>query len=396
MKKNILFVIDSLHCAGAEKSLVTLLRLLDYTKYSVDLQLFGYGGEFDKLVPKEVNFLSPLEYTIFSGLSIKDSILYSVKKLNFKMLTSRMKYSISLRKNERDCACQARLFWQSTRKVIKNNAEEYDIAIAYAQAIPTFYVAEKIKAKEKYTWINVSYRLNENERKFQKQYYDKYNNIVAVSESTKNIFLETFPNYRDKMMVIKDINDPNFICKMAEMGKDYEDNFNGIRLLTIGRLSNQKGYNMALEACKKLKEKGIDFRWYALGKGPLKEDIENYIKENGLEDNFILLGVTDNPYPFIKNCDIYVQTSKFEGFGIAIAEARILNKPIVTTRFDAVFTQMIHEKNGLVVDMNSDAICNGILEFINNKQLKEDVVHYLKAEKKGNLEELEKFYELIQ
>ena len=183
---------------------------------------------------------------------------------------------------------------------------------------------------------------------------------------------------------------------MSEQGQSYNDNYTGLRILTIGRLANQKGYDIALEACKILKEKEIEFKWYSLGIGPLKEEIEKYINENNLENNFKLLGVKSNPYPFIKDCDIYVQTSRFEGFGIAIAEARMLNKPVVTTRFDAVYNQMKDRKNGLVVDMNSQGIVNGILELINNKKLTNEIISYLKTEKMGNTEELEKFYKLIE
>ena len=182
---------------------------------------------------------------------------------------------------------------------------------------------------------------------------------------------------------------------MADSGQRYDDNFKGLRILTVGRLANQKGYDIALESCKMLKKKGIDFRWYSLGIGPLKEEIEEYIKNNDLKDEFKLLGVRANPYPYIKNCDIYVQTSKFEGFGLAIAEARMLNKPVVTTRFDAVYNQMIDRKNGLVVDMDAKGVTEGILELINNNELYNSIVEYLKTEKKGNIEELDKFYELI-
>ena len=171
--------------------------------------------------------------------------------------------------------------------------------------------------------------------------------------------------------------------------------FDGVKILTLGRLANGKRYDRAIEACKILKEKSINFRWYALGIGGLKEELKSKIRENGLENDFLLLGVKANPYPYIKRCDIYVQTSDFEGFGLAIAEARILNKPVVTTRFDAVYNQMIHRKNGLVVDMNAEAVANGILELIYNKELNNNIVEYLKREKKGNMEELDKFYDLI-
>ena len=393
--KKVLFVIDSLHCAGAEKSLTTLLSLLDYSKYDVDLQLFGYGGALEELVPKEVNILKPMEYIKFSSLSTKNAVIKSLKNMNFKMLSSRLKFSLAIRKDNYSNAQKARVYWQKVSNVIENNNKEYDIAISYAQGVPTFYVAEKVCAKKKLAWVNVSYKLEDEDRVFQEQFYDKYNKIVAVSDSAKKIFLETFPKYTDKLEIIYDINDADFIKKMSDQGQSYNDNYTGLRILTIGRLANQKGYDIALEACKILKEKGIEFKWYSLGMGPLKEEIEKYINENNLENNFKLLGVKSNPYPFIRDCDIYVQTSRFEGFGIAIAEARMLNKPVVTTRFDAVYNQMIDRKNGLVVDMNAESVVNGILELIQDKKITNEIIEYLKKEKKGNTEELEKFYKLI-
>lgn len=395
-KESILFVIDSLHCAGAEKSLITLLSLIDYTKYKVDLQLFGYGGALEELLPKEVNLLQPLNYTRFSMLSIKDAAIDSIRKMNFKMLNSRMKFSKEIRRYKYSNAQKARVFWQTASNVIEENKKKYDVAISYAQGIPTFYVAEKIKATKKYAWVNVSYKLSNEDKQFQEKYYDKYDNIVAVSDSAKNIFIETFPQYLSKTKIIYDINDPNFIIKMADNGVSYEDGYKGLRILTIGRLANQKGYDIALETCKLLKEAGIKFRWYSLGVGPLKEEIEKYINKNNLQEYFKLLGVKANPYPYIKDCDIYVQTSKFEGFGLAIAEARMLNKPVVTTRFDAVYNQIIDRKNGLVVGMNAKDVVNGILELINNRNLNNDILDYLRREKKGNKEELLKFYNLIK
>lgn len=393
--KTILFVIDSLHCAGAEKSLITLLSLIDYSKYEVDLQLFGYGGALERLLPKEVNLLKPLKYTSFCELSIKSAFKESIKRFNTKMISARLKFTVAIRKEKYSNAQKARIFWQKVSDVIEDNEKEYDIAISYAQGIPTFYVADKVKARKKYAWVNVSYRLKSNDKMFQNKYYEIYDNIIAVSDSAKAVFLETFPKFYDKVKIIYDINDSKFITKMSEIGESYEDNFSGLRLLTVGRLANQKGYDIALEACKILKDKGINFRWYSLGIGPLKSEIEEYIRKNNLEEHFILLGVRANPYSYIKDCDIYVQTSKFEGFGLAIAEARMLNKPVVTTRFDAVYNQMIDRKNGLVVDMDAQGVANGILELINNKELKNEIVEYLSKEKKGNIEELDKFYKLI-
>ncbi|WP_191565582.1 glycosyltransferase [Metabacillus idriensis] len=398
MKKNLLFVIESLECAGAEKSLITLLSLLDYSRYSVDLMLFSRGTLLEELVPKEVILLDPLKYSEFSNLDLKEALLFSIRKLKFRMLSSRLKYSFRIRneKYKDENVQKARIYWESVSSVIENNPKQYDAAISYAQGIPTFYVAEKTKAKKKFAWVNTSYKLDKKEKEFQNKFYACYNKIVAVSASAKEILLETFPDYSDKVKIIYDINNPKFIYNMSILGRGYDDKFNGIRILTIGRLAEGKGYDIALEACKKLKEKEVNFRWYALGKGPLKEKIENYIIENNLTKDFILLGVNANPYPFIKNSDIYVQTSRFEGFGLAIAEARMLNKPVVTTRFDAVYNQMKDGENGLVVDINSTAITEGIIKLIDNTELRNNIIKYLQSEKKGNVEEIEKFYQLIE
>lgn len=397
--KTILFVIDSLHCAGAEKSLITLLSLIDYSKYEVDLQLFGYGGELERLLPKEVNLLKPLKYTSFCELSIKSALRDSIKRFNIKMISARLKFTVAIRKEKYSNVQKARIFWQKVSDVIEDNEKEYDIAISYAQGIPTFYVADKIEARKKYAWVNTSYRLEGEERKFVKKYYDEYQEIIAVSHSAKDIFLNSFPEYFNKVNIIYDINDSNFINKMSllecdKVNEEIDDN-DYIKILTIGRLAYGKRYDRAIEASKILKNKGIKFKWYVLGIGPLEDELKKSIKDNNLKDNFILLGVKINPYPYIKKCDIYVQTSDFEGFGLAIAEARMLNKPVVTTRFDAVYNQMIDRKNGLVVDMDAKGVANGILELINNKELKNEIVEYLSKEKKGNVEELDKFYKLI-
>ena len=395
MKKKLLFVIDSLNCAGAEKSLTTLLNLIDYKDYEVDLQLFSYGGELEDLLPREANLLDKLKYTKFTEKSIKENLI-SIRNIeDIKMLKARIKFSYTIRKKHYTNPEKARLFWQINSNVIEESNIKYDIAISYAQGIPTFYVADKVNAEKKFAWVNTSYTLDKINKNFQKQFYKKYDNIVAVSDSARDIFIETFNEYKHKIKVIYDINDYNFISKMSNINKGYEDDFKGIKILTVGRLTMQKGYDLALDACKRLRDEGINFRWYALGKGPLENDIKKYITSNNLEDNFKLLGVKANPYPYIKNCDIYVQTSRYEGFGLAIAEARMLNKPVVTTEFDAVYNQMIQEKNGLVVKMNGEAIYKGIKRIIEDEKLKNNIVEYLKNEKKGNIEELNKFYELI-
>ncbi len=396
MKKKLLFVIDSLPCAGAEKSLITLLSQLDYEQYEVDLQLFAYGWTLDELVPKEVNFLPPLSYTNYSNQSLKQMILNCRNLTQFKMIVARLRYSLFIRKGHLTNAQMARLYWQSIGSVIEKNEKVYDVAISYAQGIPTFYVADKTRAAKKYAWVNVSYTLGEEDRLFQEKYYQAYERIVAVSESAEEIFLESFPMFKDRMTIIYDINDYQMIKRMSELEPEFKLDVPHLKLLTIGRLDHQKGYDIALEAARLLKERGILFTWYVLGKGGLYDEIKQTIQKYGLEKEFILLGITANPYPMIKQCDIYVQTSKFEGYGLAIAEARMLNKPVVTTKFDAVFNQMVHEKNGLVTTMDGVGVADGIERLLKEPDLYHAIVDYLNQEKKGNVEEIAYFYQLIE
>lgn len=395
MKKKLLFVIDSLDVAGAEKSLVTLLGLMDFSKYEVDLHLFAHGNLLEDLVPNEVNTLEPLKYTTFTGQNLKSALLQSMTKFNFSMLLSRIRFSLDIRKEDYSNPQKARIYWETAAKVIEANKKEYDVAISYAQGIPTFYVASKVNAKKKIAWVNVSYRLEKKDQLFQMKYYDQYDQIVAVSDSAKEVLIETFPSYSDKIVILYDINNPEFISNMANLGDGYGDSFDGIRILTVGRLAHSKGYDVALESCKQLKDEGLDFKWYVLGKGPLQNEMEQSIIQLGLQDHFILLGVKANPYPYIKNADLYVQTSRDEGFGLAIAEARMLNVPVVTTNFDAVYNQMIDGKNGLVVNRNADAVSDGIKKIIHDHELRKSIINYLQNEKKGNIEEIEKFYQLI-
>lgn len=394
MKKKLFFIIDSLSCAGAERSLISFLSTLDYTLYEVDLQLFRYGGEFEQFIPKQVNLLPPLAHTVFLEKKISQQLL----SFNLKSIISRLKYSIALRLSKISYNADiSRLYWIYISPIIPNCEKTYDVAIAYAQGTPTFYVAEKMKAKIKMAWVNASYHLSNINNIYQNNFYRNIDHIITVSDTVLEIFKENYPIYAHKMKVIWDIQNTTLIYNFAnakistQMGKEIPC------LLTIARLNKEhKGYDISLEACKILKERGINFKWYAIGRGPYKEEMEEYIAANNLQDTFILLGTTSNPYPYIKDCTLYVQTSRHEGYGLSIAEARILNRPVVTTEFDAVYNQMVPGKNGLVVKQDPVAVADAIERLLKDKELYNSIVAYQQQEKKGNQEEIEKFYQLVE
>lgn len=392
MKKRLLFVIDSLGIGGAEKSLVTLLNCIDYNKFDVYLQLFSRGGAFEKYVPKEVKFLEIPSYLKYCSTS------FFSKYFTLKRATARLRYSIGLRLNKKSThPDKARLFWTYTSKVLNKNKQQYDIAIAYSQGVPTFYVADKVSARKKIAWVNASLMIKGKTLDFNQKYYNKFNHIVAVSQSAKEILLNNLCLLNDKLTIIKDLIDENFINTLSnEPALGISTSFHPI-LLTVARLNNNhKGYDIALETCKILHYRGINFKWYALGDGSYRNDMVHYIEENNLQKKFILLGAKVNPYPYFKACDLYVQTSRHEGFGLSIAEARILNKPVVTTEFDAVWNQMVQGKNGIVVPIDATAVADAIQDLIENPKKMNAISDYQRTEKKGNIEELQKFYQLIE
>lgn len=388
MKKDLLFVIDSLHSGGAEKSLVSLLSTLDYNKFNVDLLLFNKSGLYIPLVPKQVNILEVPEYFEYSGEK-KD-------KKRLSIMIARIKNSVSIRNPYYKKKYHgAQITCKNILKTLDKQVKKYDVAIAYSQGLPTYYVSEKVEADKKLCWINTDYKKAGYNPSFDRSYYEKYNYMIAVSEKNKEVLESVYPEFRDKIRVIYDIISDKLVTKMANEGQGYTDKFDGIRILTIGRHVYLKGYDMAIEAAKLLKEDGINFRWYSIGEGILTEELKQKVTENGLEDNFIFLGTYINPYPFIKNCDIYCQPSRFEGFGMAIAEAKILQKTIIATNFDIVYDQIENMKNGLVVNMNSKDLYIGISEILNNKNLFGIISENLNNERISTESEISKLIKLL-
>lgn len=395
MKKKLLFVNESLTLAGGEKSLLALLSNIDPNKYEIDLQLFKYGGELEQFLPDYVNILPPFDYTNYLQLSLKESMISLLENDHLKYLFARLGYSFDLRKGKFNTLEKAKLYWENVKRVIPNSKKDYDVAIAYAHGIPTYYVSDKIKAKKKYAWINVNLNLSEKVKEYNYQYYKNYDRLIAVSKTTKLYMINEYPDLEKKYKIIYDILDYKSIIHLSEFGEIRFEN-DKTNILTVARLNkNQKGYDITLEACRILKERNFNFHWYAIGEGSYRSEMEAYISKHGLEKHFSLLGTTPNPYPYFKAADIYVQTSRHEGYGISIAEARLLNLPIVTTRFDTVFEQMIDGKNGLVVDLNPEAIADGIQKLINDKSLYDSIADYLKSEPKENLESVKKFDRMI-
>lgn len=393
--KKILFVIESLTLGGAEKSLVTLLSLMDYSQYDVDLLLFAQGGAFQQLLPKQVHLLPVPDYFAYNTIPWSRP-MDKIKRP--RMLLAQLRYSAALRIGKHNHTEKAVLLWEICKNCFKEMNQEYDVAIAYAQGVPTFFVAERVKAKKKAAWVNATYIPTGKYLKYIKPKYSCYDYINGVSEVIEKKIQEVFSIPNSKTVCIKDVLDVDFALKMAEMESSVQSDMNasGVKILTVGRFAGMKRYDLAVRAAKLLKDTGLSFTWYVIGDGELCNEIEKEIKESGVELQFILLGSRSNPYPYFKECDLYVQTSEYEGFGITLAEAKMFNKPIVTTNFPAVGEQFTNEKNGIIVDISAEGIAKGIMRMLNDSELRERCIANVRAEKKGNPEEIEKLYKMIE
>lgn len=396
-KKSILFVNESLACAGGEKSLLNLLAALDYNKYDVYLQLFKYGCPWDKYIDSRVKVLPPLPYALFTEMGLPKAILYAITHGKIKWLISRLRYSFGLRTHkELTNPDKAYLYWKYQAQCYDEIKSEYDYIIAYAQGIPTFYVADKSKPTIKsLAWVNATYLPESPCREFVQKRLDKIDIINAVSEPIKEVITKHWPSIFSKVTVFRDLINPKMIWEMSKENISFQPRKDVLTIMTLGRLSPQKGYDIAVSAASALKNRGLKFKWYVLGGGKLENAIRDDIERLGLDEHMVLLGIKSNPYPFLKFADIYVQTSRLEGFGLAIAEARLLNIPVVTTRFNTVFMQMKDGKNGLVTDMNGEAVADAIMKLASDKDLYNSIVEYLKQEPKGNLEKIDEFDNML-
>lgn len=357
--KRIVFVIESLNLGGAERSLITLLQNLDYDRYHVDLITFSPKGFFEEFVPKQVNRIQ-LSFPEITGF---DRIKYGIKR----------KFS----KNTH----AAQLFWPIVSKYFRIIQQDYDIAIAYNQGFSTYFVNEKIVAKVKYAWLNVDYLKAGYRMDLDYPVYRNFNKVIVVSPEARDSFNKALANLYEPLNIeiIKDISDSNVIRQQANAPLKVNFDSEKVNIVSVGRLVPIKGFDLAIEACNILKNKSINICWYILGAGKAEKALQTRIDSLGLSNEMHLLGADPNPYPYMKACDIYVQTSLFEGLGLTVIEATILQKPIVCTNFPSAFGILRNEESGLIAEMNPKSIADQIQRIIDEEGLRDKLVANLES-----------------
>lgn len=367
--KKILFVINTLGGAGAETVLVELLDCLDPKEYEVSLYVLMGQGELVHRLPPHVKLLNK-KYDDSSVLSKEGK-----KKLWGKVLKNLFSKGSVIRNlpyivsNGFSMLAKGnlmvdKLLWKPMSDGGAVFNENYDLAVAYLEGGSAYYVANHVSAKQKVGFIHIDYEKAGYGPKLDKGCYEGYNKVFTVSDEVKDKFLSVYPQYSHKTEVFHNIINPKKICEKAKLPGGFEDDYTGVRLLTVGRLTSQKAYELAVDAMKLIKDAGVDARWYVLGEGEERPKLEAQIERLGLKEDFLLLGAKPNPYPYYAQTDIYVHATRFEGKSIAIQEAQVLGCAILVSDCSGNREQVVAGVDGLMCELSPEGIKDGVLEML--------------------------------
>ena len=393
MKKQILFAIPSMRSGGAEKSLLTLFTLFDYKEYDVDLVCFRHDGLFFDSIPSQVNVTGDsCDYEMFDGEAVK-AIKYFLKKGKIISAVERLAYSKLSKTKDSHSAEENQ--WNFLKKHIPVPKKKYHCAIGYLEGNANRFVTECVNAERKICYVHNDIEKLGFDKESYKKTFKAADIIVTVSEECKASLVKNFSEFKEKFVVIENITSRKVLQAECKKINAYPNKKNETVICTVGRFSEQKNIPLAVDVCAELINRGNDIVWYHIGDGFLREQVENQIAANNLKEKFILLGEQANPYPYIGQCDIYVQPSLFEGKSIAIDEAKALCRPIVVTDFPTVFDQISDGTNGVICHIDKEDMADKIERLIKDESLRKKLSENLCAEQVGNEEEIYNFYKLI-
>ena len=382
--KKILILASDMEIGGAERALLGLLEAIDKKQYQVDLFLLRHQGPFMRFIPVGVNLLPENEKYADLGVPIGKVL----KKGHFDMVYGRMrgKYKAKrfIAQNHLRKSNSVEIHYKYTLNFLPDISEQqYDLALGFT--IPYYILDKKISAKKKMVWIHTDYLAKDGDRAEELRVWSAYPYIASISKAVTKAFLRVYPDLESRIYPIDNIVSETLIQKQADIF-DVEGEMpckeNQTCLLSIGRFVEEKNFENIPEICAKILQKGIDIKWYIIG-------------ESKMEDHVIVLGKKDNPYPYIKKCDIYVQPSRYEGKAVAVREAQILHKPVIITNFPTASSQLIDGVDGVIVPMDNDGCAKGIKNLIMDDEKRKNLIKNCSSSCYSNKEEVEKIYALM-
>ncbi|MEA4831279.1 MAG: glycosyltransferase [Oscillospiraceae bacterium] len=388
IKKKIAIVFSYLIVGGTEESLINFINSIDRNRYEITLFTRRIPENYLKRLEGKVKicYITGTDIIDYDGNIIKDN---TIKKVIINII---FKIKLHITKNN----YKKNLF---AYKTLPKYREAFDCAIAYkANYIEPPILLSILNTKKKITWVHSELSSNIVTIKEYSNCLNSFDKIFCVSQRLKQILIKYYPQTCKKSEVFYNILDIKKITDKSSERIDENDLFidNTINIVTVGRISGEKGYDRIPDVMKQLVDNNYKIKWIIIGDGPDRERIENLIKEHNVENNVVLLGTRENPYPYMRACDIYVQPSYTEGYCTTTYEAKILHKPVVTTDVPGMREQFESGKNGLIAESSVDGLYDGIKKLIDEPELREKFIHNLENESMDNSGEIEKLYKFIE
>ena len=398
MKPRILILMHYMELGGAESALLGLLQSVDPNRADVDVFIYDHRGELMKYIPTDKINLLP-EMAAYK--MIERPFMECVKSGHIGVALGRWLAKKTVDKSPVPAGKDnIRIFtrvadWVEHFVPMIQPAVEYDLAISFL--MPHNYVVKKVRAKKKLGWIHTDYSTVHVDVKRELPVWSKLDYIASISEEVGKKFVETFPTLKDKIIPIENILSSTFIRQRAEEETVFlDDNPSTVKLLTIGRFSPPKKMEEIPLICRKIVDEGVDIKWYIIGYGSaeIEQEVQENAKQEGVSDRVMLLGKKENPYPYIRACDVYVQPSRYEGKSITVREAQILCKPVIVTNYPTASSQIQSGLDGVIVPLEVDACAREMADFIRDKEWQARMAEYLGTHDYGNEEEIEIIYQL--
>ena len=399
-KPRIFINMHYMELGGAERALLGLLNAIDTSKVDVDLFLNQHVGGFMRLIPDKINLLPERR----GYNAIERPMKQIFKEGQFGVLLGRLIARHRFANYHKSLVDKEKWFDSSQFSYVASAVSpflpslkrlgEYDLAISFLQ--PHHIVLNKVKAKRKIAWIHTDYSTIHVNTELELPVWSGFDHVISISPSCTNSFLQKFPSLADRIIEMENILSPDFVRQQAEL-MDVTDSMepDTVNLLSVGRYTNAKNYDNVPDIARRIIGMGHEnLKWYIIGFGDDEAKIRRKISEEGMEDHVILLGKKDNPYPYIKACDIYVQPSRYEGKSMTVREAQVLCKPIVITDYPTARSQVQDGVDGVIVPMDNEGCARGISQVINNLDLRNGLSAYLSSHDYGNESEVEKLYAL--
>lgn len=391
MKKKILFIYPEMMVGGSTTSLLALLNALDSSRYEVDLILYRNRGELFQDIPESVRLLPQASrYPDNSRSSLlKKSLLLLVRGYLPKAVFYERKYHQRWGLNLQVMADGQAFLSRKLRK-------EYDVAIGFLELWSIAYLLSGVQAKNKIGWVHVDYEKAGYVPELDQDHFRGLDQIASVSESCRKSLARAFPDFTEKMVVVENILSADYIREKSQPPVDID--FAGLKIITVCRLTiHTKGLDRIIRVAGRLREEGHRFRWFIVGDGQDRGELEKLIEASDLKEVVVLKGLQLNPYLLMKSCDVFVLPSRTEGKPMSVTEAQILGLPVIITDYASAGEQVKNGVDGLIASAPEEESIHLLLQGILNHPHRLEAMKQHVSKKDFNYEEtIRSFYQIIE